>query len=128
MASSLFGMGCLTGERMYQRGAFFASQAFRSCGKVGIRVLDFHFSIAFIPPVLRFWCGGSESAGAVGMGESRRLCEISKELRIGRETCLWFSTRSSVPSFPQLSAALACHPPSARTHARNRYPDRAYTT
>jgi len=50
-ASSLFGMGCLTGERMYQRGAFFAPQAFRSCGKVGIRVLDFHFSIAFI---LRF--------------------------------------------------------------------------
>jgi hypothetical protein len=81
---------------MYQRGAFFAPQAFRSCGKVGIRVLDFHFSIAFI---LRF-----SGFGAVDQNPPE----------------LW--------SFPQLSAALACHPPSARTHARNRYPDRAYTT
>src|SRR5271165_3705600 len=62
------------------------------------------------------------------MWESRLLCEISKELWIEWETCLWFSTRSTAPSFPQLSATLllkaAIHPGPAFAHPATRYPDR----
>ena len=57
----------------------------RGCGKVGILLLDFHFSII---PTKRFFLPGFQfvipvAAGAVGMWESRRLCEISKGL-VGR--------------------------------------------
>src|SRR5450759_2359444 len=50
------------------------------------------------------------------MWESRRLCEISKELWIEWETCRWFSTRSIVSSFPQLSAGLSTTKPGAGRH------------
>jgi hypothetical protein len=37
------------------------------------------------------------------MWESRRLCEISKELWKEGESCFWISTLSIAPPFPQLS-------------------------
>jgi len=36
------------------------------------------------------------------MGESRRLCEISKQLWEERKSCLWISTLSTVAPFPRL--------------------------
>src|SRR5450759_5540656 len=50
------------------------------------------------------------------MWESRRLCEISKELWIEWETCRWFSTRSIVSSFPQLSAGVSTTKPGPGRH------------
>jgi hypothetical protein len=44
-------------------------------------------------------------ARAVGMWGSRVVCEISKELWEGWEACLWLSTPSIAPAFPQPAVA-----------------------
>ena len=53
-------------------------------------------------PVFGFPLFHGRSAGAVGMWESRAVGEIPKGRWEGWETCLWFSTLSTVPAFPQL--------------------------
>jgi len=49
-------------------------------------------------------------AGAVGMWESRRLCEISKERWEEGKSCFWISTLSTAPPFPQLSCFISWFP------------------
>src|SRR5437899_3972417 len=49
-------------------------------------------------------------AGAVGMWESRVLCEISKEWWEEGKSCCWICTLSTAPPFPQLSSFLTLSP------------------
>ena len=49
-------------------------------------------------------------AGAVGMWESRRSCEISKERWEEGKSCFWISTLSTAPPFPQLSCFISWFP------------------
>src|SRR5258708_38045564 len=84
-------------------------QACRGGGKVGILVLDFHFSTAHNFPIL-FW-----RAGPLEIGNSRRSCgnvgispalgEISKGLveRVGKPA-FGFPRFPPAPPFPQLSS------------------------
>ena len=44
------------------------------------------------------------------MWESRVVCEISKERWEEGKSCLWISTLSTVPPFPQLAFSLCCPP------------------
>jgi hypothetical protein len=85
-----------------------AAGSFRGCGKVGILLLDFHFSMARCSSAFPGFFGErGEAVEPVGMWKSRRLCEISKERWEGWKTCFWFSRLSSAPSFPQSLSAPA---------------------
>src|SRR5580692_5170365 len=72
-----------------QSAVFVCSTLINGCGKVGNLFLVFPLS-------------HSLAAGAVGMWESRVRCEISKERWEEGKSCLWISSLSTVPSFPQL--------------------------
>jgi len=78
----------------------------RGGGKVGILLLDFHFSTAHSQRILSGLGLASErgmAAGAVEMWKSRAVCEISKGSWETRRSLLLASRVFHSPSFPPLS-------------------------
>src|ERR1035438_2662506 len=75
--------------RRRSRPFLFVRPSINGCGKVG-------------KPVFGFPLFHGLAAGAVGMWESRVLCEISKERWEEGKFWLWICPLSTVPSFPQL--------------------------
>ena len=84
-----------------RRRLFRAVEKWESCS--WISTFPPPFQVFFVFPGSHFHL---QTAGAVKMWESRRPCEISKELWKGWETCFWFSRLSTAPPFAQLSEDL----------------------
>src|SRR5712691_11282774 len=84
-----------------------AAAGCRGGGKVGILLLDFHFSTAHTSrffSCLLFCLKHVRLAGAVEMWESRLpSARFPRGSWKEWEACLWLSTLSTAPAFPQLS-------------------------